>query len=67
MKALGNVNAKTTIKGLYKAAFLWIIQEFEKIFKFFKNINGHFSLLDDIINYGLSYGAWKLAKDVKSK
>ncbi len=39
MKALGNMNAKTTIKGLYKAAFLQIIQEFKKIFKLFKNVN----------------------------
>ncbi len=36
MKASGNLNAKTTIKGLYKAAFSQIIQEFEKIFKLFK-------------------------------
>ncbi len=38
MKALGNVSAKTTIKGLHKDAFLQIIQEFEKIFKLFKNV-----------------------------
>ncbi len=67
MKALGNVNAKTMITGLYKAAFLRIIKEFERIFKLFKNVILHFSPLDDIINYGLSYGAWKLAKDVKRK
>ncbi len=67
MKALGNVNAKTTIKKLYKAAFLRIIQEFEKIFKLFKNVTLHYSLLDDIMIYGLSYAAWKLAEDVKRK
>ncbi len=68
MKALGNVNAKTAITGLYnKAAFLRIIQEFEKIFKLFKNVTEHFSPLDDIINYELSCGAWNVAKDVKRK
>ncbi len=36
--ALGNVNAKTIITGLYKAAFLRIMKEFEKIFKLFKNV-----------------------------
>ncbi len=29
MKALENMNKNTTIEGLYKAAFLLIIQEFE--------------------------------------
>ncbi len=67
MTALGNVNAKKMITGLYKAAFLRIIKEFEKIFKLLKNVTKHFSPLDDIINYGLSYGAWKLAKDMKRK
>ncbi len=38
MKALGNVNAKMAITGPYKAAFLQTIQEFEKIFKLFKNV-----------------------------
>ncbi len=38
MKALGNLNAKTAVTGPYKAAFLRIIQEFEKIFKLFKNV-----------------------------
>ncbi len=38
MTAFGNVNAKTMITGLYKAAFLKIIKEFEKIFKLFKNV-----------------------------
>ncbi len=65
-KAFGSANAKTTIKGLHKAAFLQIIREFEKIFKLFKNVTKYYSLLDDIINYGLSYGACKLAKDVKT-
>ncbi len=59
MKVLGNVNAKIMITGLYQAAFLRIIKEFEKIFKFFKNVTQH---LDNIINYGLSFGIWKLAK-----
>ncbi len=67
MKALGNVNAKTTITEQYKAALLRIIQKFETIFKLFKNVTQHFSPLDDIINYGLSYDAWKLTKNVKRK